>query len=349
MRFRSEIAPSGEWEAFPPTQFVLPRIELRISNFTATLAVNVAPDDSVEMVEATIAAIEWDPPNIPGALPEMVGRADCPDEPGWLCSVDQALATMQTTDLKKVVLARRTSYVFDAILDPFILLSRMGAARQHCFQGLICFGQGTAERTAFLTATPERLFRMEGGEVISEAVAGSRVRSSDLDRDRLLGNELLHSEKDRREQLYVLEAIRSALDPVTINLQFDSVPSVLNLSHGRHLRSMVKGSLAKSVTAFDLLRRLHPTPAVCGSPRDLALNAISELETFDRGLYAGPIGWIGRDDAEFAVGIRSGLVAGNRLHLYSGAGIVEGSDAGLEWDEIEHKLDDFSVALGLVA
>ena len=76
-----------------------------------------------------------------------------------------------------------------------------------------------------------------------------------------------------------------------------------------------------------------------------ALSAIAHHEPFDRGLYAGPIGWIGRDDAEFAVGIRSGLVEGDHLHLYSGAGIVEGSDPEAEWDEIEHKLDGFSAAL----
>jgi menaquinone-specific isochorismate synthase len=102
------------------------------------------------------------------------------------------------------------------------------------------------------------------------------------------------------------------------------------------------------VTAVELLAALHPTPAVGGVPRDAALGAIRAQEPFDRGWYAGPVGWIGADAAEFAVGIRSGLVWPDRLALYSGAGIVEGSVPDREWDEIEQKIADFAAVLGLL-
>lgn len=348
IRFQPMLDPADEWQPFGRVRFVLPRVELRVQDGEATLAINVMPGESVEDVQRVLDQIVTEPKALPDGLPRVVQREDSPTETAWRRSVESALTAMQTTDLEKVVLARRASFEFDGSLDPFVLLSRMRPSTQNCFHALIGRGQGTENRTAFLTATPELLFRMDGREVVSEAVAGTRLRSPEEDQDSVLRDELLHSEKDRREHAYVLQAIRSALDPITETLVVDQQPSSFNLSNERHLRSVVKGVLDEHVTAFDLLRSLHPTPAVGGTPLPSALSAIAHHEPFDRGLYAGPIGWIGRDDAEFAVGIRSGLVEGDHLHLYSGAGIVEGSDPEAEWDEIEHKLDGFSAALGVL-
>jgi menaquinone-specific isochorismate synthase len=100
------------------------------------------------------------------------------------------------------------------------------------------------------------------------------------------------------------------------------------------------------VTDAEVLRALHPTPAVGGYPGVEALEEIRALEPFDRGWYAGPVGWIGADAAEFAVGIRSGLVRGNTLALFSGAGIVAGSAPEGEWAEIEQKIGDFTRMFG---
>ena len=97
--------------------------------------------------------------------------------------------------------------------------------------------------------------------------------------------------------------------------------------------------------AFDVLQALHPTPAVGGYPQVEAMQAIHEREPFDRGWYAGPVGWVGRDEAEFTVAIRSGLVQGRQLTLYAGAGIVCGSKPELEWEEIEQKISDFKALL----
>ncbi|MCH7975671.1 MAG: isochorismate synthase [Bacteroidetes bacterium] len=348
MRFQPMLEPADEWQPFGRIRFVLPRVELRVQDGEATLAVNIAPGESVGDLQHDLGRIVQEPEALPDGLPNVVRREDHPSETAWRRSVESALAAMQTTDLEKVVLARRASFEFDGPLDPFVLLDRIRLSTQNCFHALIGLGQGIENQTAFLTATPERLFQMDGREVVSEAVAGTRLRSSEEDQDSVLRDELLHSEKDRREHAYVLQAICSALDPITETLVVDRQPSSFNLSKERHLRTIVKGVLDEHVTAFDLLRSLHPTPAVAGTPLPSALSAITHSELFDRGLYAGPIGWIGRDAAEFAVGIRSGLVEGAHLHLYSGAGIVEGSDPEAEWDEIEHKLDGFSAALGVL-
>jgi menaquinone-specific isochorismate synthase len=109
----------------------------------------------------------------------------------------------------------------------------------------------------------------------------------------------------------------------------------------------VRGTLQEGVSDAEVLDALHPTPAVGGYPRVEAFEEIRDLEPFDRGWYAGPVGWIGADSAEFAVGIRSGLVSGRKLSLFSGAGIVAGSTAEDEWTEIEQKIDDFTRIFGL--
>jgi menaquinone-specific isochorismate synthase len=101
------------------------------------------------------------------------------------------------------------------------------------------------------------------------------------------------------------------------------------------------------VTDAEVLLALHPTPAVGGYPRREALEEIRALEPFDRGWYAGPVGWIGAEGSEFAVGIRSGLVRGNSLALFSGAGIVAGSVPEDEWAEIEQKIGGFVRVFGL--
>jgi menaquinone-specific isochorismate synthase len=121
----------------------------------------------------------------------------------------------------------------------------------------------------------------------------------------------------------------------------DESPELLLLERKQHLISRLGGTLRAGITDTDILRALHPTPAVGGSPRDNALRELPRLEPFSRGWYAAPVGTFGQDSAEFAVAIRSGLVHGRDVNVYSGAGIVEGSDPEREWEEIENKISDF--------
>ncbi|HEX8386295.1 MAG TPA: isochorismate synthase, partial [Rubricoccaceae bacterium] len=221
------------------------------------------------------------------------------------------------------------------------------AATPRCFHVLVAPDGGSA----FVAATPERLFRLDGRRLQTEAVAGTRPRAAhDADDDRLLG-ELMASEKDGREHAFVRDAIVERLGPLADRVRVDGAPTAMTLALGRHLRTGIEADLAPTTSALDVLRALHPTPAVGGTPREAAREAIGHLEPFDRGLYAGAVGWIGRDAeggeaAEFAVGIRSALVRGRAVSLYSGAGIVAGSDPAAEWAEIEHKIGDFVRVLG---
>ncbi len=336
--------PAVGWPGFPDARFVLPRVELRVEDGRATLAAHlVLPRDAqhAEAALASIRAVRSPAPMPATALPPPAAHTDRPDAAGWQRSVETALRAFVDTPLAKVVLARRADLDFDTPLDPFALAHRLGSATPACFQFLVQPAPGVA----FVGASPERLFRREGGRLWSEAVAGTRPRSASAVDDASLRDELLQSDKEQREHGAVRDFLRRALAPLCTTLELDAEASEMRLARGRHLRSGLRATLRPGVDTLDLLRTLHPTPAVGGTPTDAALRLIRALEPFDRGWYAGPVGWMGRDAAEFAVGIRSGLVQnredGARLSLYAGAGIVHGSEARAEWAETEGKLAPF--------
>ena len=345
-RFDPPGKPHEEWAAFCAYRFVLPRFELHAGDTEATLVCNLAlprdTDDASKIVQE-IEELSL-PEGVSGALlPMPLHREDSPDLQGWRENVGRALSAFSEGRLGKVVLARRAEFGFDRALDPTLLLESLRAATPGCFH----FYVEPEDGTAFLGASPERLFRRDGRSVETEAVAGTRPRGVSSADDEVLRDDLLHSAKDLSEHTYVSKGIREALAPLCEELEIEDCVSEMKLARGRHLRSKVRGVLKHGVTDAGLLEAMHPTPAVGGYPRDEALEEIRTLEPFDRGWYAGPVGWIGTEDSEFAVGIRSGLVRGQTLALFSGAGLVAGSVPDEEWAEIEQKIGDFTGTFGL--
>ena len=167
-----------------------------------------------------------------------------------------------------------------------------------------------------------------------------REGESDED-DRRLGEKLLASGKETREHGYVAASTRRVLAELCRTLSGGEQRALVKLARVQHMIARFEGELDDGIGDRDILSALHPTPAVGGVPTDLARQRIAELEQFDRGWYAGPVGWVGCDSAEFAVGIRSALLHGSQLRLFSGAGIVDGSHPDREWDEIENKIGNF--------
>ena len=269
-------------------------------------------------------------------IPQSVARNDLPSRKDWIRDIEWALEAFSSTTLAKVVLARMASFEFASELNSYALMERLRSETPNCYHFLFSRGQ-----SSFLGATPERLFRQKGRRIQSEAVAGTGSRGATEGDDQVLSDELLHSEKDQREHEYVRQSIKEALTDLTRILHVDTTASDMKLSVGRHLVSGVEGVLNEDVDVFHLLESLHPTPAVGGYPHREAIDVISHLESFDRGWYSGPVGWISSDASEFAVGIRSGRLRGRRLDLFSGAGIVCGSDPEREWEEVEQKIGDF--------
>jgi len=349
VRFDAGRAPrtNGEstaWAPFGTARFVLPRLEVREEEGEQWWACNlVLPRDRERSTSLMTALQAPSPTPRSGAtsVPHPLSRTDCPDREQWTQMVQWALEAIRGGGLDKVVMARRVALSLRRRPDPFHMLRHLQADTPACFH----FAVRPAGGATFVGASPERLLRREGPTVESEAIAGTRSRGDSAQSDAALREELMDSAKERREHAFVQEVIRDRLDTLCTEVQAAGAPTDLTLSRRRHLHAPLTGTLRPSVTTGEVLEVLHPTPAVGGVPTEAALDAIRTQEPFDRGWYAGPVGWIGADAAEFAVGIRAGLVHESTLTLFSGAGIVEGSVPDQEWREIEQKVGDFAALL----
>ena len=344
MRFSGKRASDEAWRDFGGYRFVLPRFELsrRGSDSVLTCQWLRAPD-AVNTLMKEVDALVLPAIESSCGHPMATAREDLPDREGWHAAVAETLDLVLRDSVDKVVLARKSVFGFPADLDPIACMQALLPESEHCFR--FCFAP--APGRAFLGVPPERLYRREGRRILCDAIAGTRTRGSGVSLDRQLERDLMGSDKERREQDYVVRGIRESLAPLCSSLNAGAAPFVVKLRQCQHLMSNFEGTLRDGVGDAELLKALHPTPAVGGYPADRALREIEKREPFDRGWYAGPVGWVGRDSAEFAVAIRSGLVDGPTLSVFAGAGIVDGSVPGDEWDELDYKISHFTQALNL--
>lgn len=255
----------------------------------------------------------------------------------WTGAVRRALASIAGGSIEKLVLARRVTVWGDQPFALPVVVRRLARAHPSCFTFL---------SAGFVGASPELLLRRRGRWAWSRPMAGTVERGGSRAEDRRLVSELRHSAKDHDEHRLVVEDVRSRLEACCQEV-FVKGPELVSLSSVTHLATSVTGRLGQPApTALGLVAALHPTPAVGGSPRDAALAAIAELEGFDRGLYAGPVGWVDRrGDGDWAVALRCARVDGRRAVLSAGAGIVAGSDPEQEWTETQAKLEPMLRAL----
>lgn len=259
--------------------------------------------------------------------------------------VDQSdTAWKRAQDLVKLVLARRTTMVIDEDINCCDVLASLQEKDPKAYQFLMQMPNGQC----FLGCTPERLYARSGQEVVSEAVAGTRGRGAggDIEKDFWLAFDLLQSQKDGLEFQLVRESIVDIFNSLCSNVRVEVEKSVLKQGSVQHLYGRIAGTLESGVDDLDLLKDLHPTPAVCGQPDKDALCFLRQFESFDRGFYAGPFGWFTKNAADVAVAIRSSLVSPGSdcqtlVSLYAGVGIVPGSVTMSEWKELDLKIGQF--------
>jgi isochorismate synthase len=221
------------------------------------------------------------------------------------------------------------------------VLSRLRALYPDCHIFSIRAGDST-----FLGASPELLVSLREGLASALGLAGSVRRGATPDEDEALGRGLLASAKNRREHATTVGAILEALSGVTEQLLASEQPQLRRLRNIQHLATEVAGRALPGVDVLELVRRLHPTPAVCGWPREAARRVISAIERFDRGWYAGPVGWLdARGDGEFAVALRSALVRLDHAWLFAGNGIMGDSEPESELAEVQLKFRPLTEAL----
>ncbi len=344
MRFDSTQPASTEWRSFENSQFVLPRFVMEQNDSrVARLRCNLLIDSSASIVsllaelDAEIDALLFDVPHVETQATADAAINEVPNQHTWLESVGQVTDRIKQSAIQKVVLARRMDLSFSDIPNPFLFMRHFRAMKSPAYY--FCF-QLSPDK-AFVGSSPECLFQRSGDSVASEALAGTRRRGATAEEDDALRTSLQTSTKDLHEHQLVADHIQMALRPLCKSMETDASPSLLQLVLVQHLLSSTKGHLLDTTSDQDLIQALHPTPAVGGVPTQDALMCIRELEPFDRGWYAAPFGRISRDEVELTVAIRSGLLHGNVLSLYCGAGIVGASDPDSEWEETESKFANF--------
>ena len=248
----------------------------------------------------------------------------------FVAAVDTALERIHAGDVRKVVLARDLVGHLPEGADLRLVLASLALGYPDCF---------TFAVNGFIGSSPETLVRVDAGSVSARVLAGTISRGADAQADHEAAVSLATSTKDLDEHQYALTSVLTALAPHSSTLAASDQPFTLKLPNLWHLASDVAGTLSDGSTSLDLIAALHPTAAVAGAPTQAALDLIHELEPFDRGRYAGPVGWVGANgDGEWAVALRSAHVSHTgRVTAYAGGGIVDGSDATRELAETKMK------------
>jgi len=339
--FDPEGASSPPWSSFAPASMVLPELSICRRGDEVFLTINlvVSPGDDAtglaDRVRARIASLRSDP--LPMLDPHLAERPEIRSvrSPGdFEATIEAATTRIAEGGMSKVVLAREVTVEAAAAHDPAAIF---GALREQ-FPSCFCFCRGTPE-AAFLGASPELLIRRSGASASTVALAGSIRRSSDPAVDDHLGEQLLRSDKNRREQRIVAERIVRKLRPHAVWVQTAPEPEVVKVANIQHLATPILAQLAESHSAVELAGMLHPTPAVGGEPWPEAADTIADLEQMDRGWYAAPVGWMdATEDGEFCVALRSALLRDRQARLFAGVGVVAGSDPAAELEETEVKL-----------
>jgi isochorismate synthase len=262
-----------------------------------------------------------------------------PAPDAYVGAVAAAVDRIRAGELRKVVLARTLELAAGRQLDPVQLLHRLRAVEPEAYT----FAVGTGSGRVLVGATPELLVSRFGGDVRSNPLAGSAPRFGDPARDRESAEALLASAKEREEHELVVVAVQDTLAPMCESLEHDEEPELLGTANVWHLSTEFRGLLRDPAPdALTIAAALHPTPAVCGVPRDAAAALIRELEPFHRNGYAGPVGWVDANgDGEFVLALRCAELKGDVARLFAGAGIVSGSLPHGELDETERKFRAF--------
>ncbi len=342
---------SPTWAGFEPASLVVPEVALTRAQerrggcrVRLTISALAAPDDTPEELLARLDARLDElrraiSERQPLALldPAPAGRyrivSTMPPE-HYEAAVARAVELIRGGELEKVVLAREVQVHAPRAHDPAAVFGVLREGFPSCF--VFCVGRG--ERT-FLAASPELLVRREGHRVSTLALAGSMRRSADPAVDDHLGEQLMHSEKDRQEHAIVIRRIERTLRPHALWVTATPEPALVKVANIQHLGTPIRAQLAQPLDVIELLELMHPTPAVGGEPLERAGPLIPALEGLDRGWYAGPVGWAdATGDGEFCVALRCALLEDRVARCYAGVGVVRDSDPSAELAETEVKL-----------
>ncbi|HEX2579909.1 MAG TPA: isochorismate synthase [Rhabdochlamydiaceae bacterium] len=266
----------------------------------------------------------WDPSRFPFVFPKVLERKETPTFEHWWMIVNDALEKIKSNHLKKVVLARQTALKLDSKIDPLHVLRMLTPYGNEASLFML---QLDAD-TAFVGATPEKLFHRKHRKISSEAIAGTK--------DQIEQWTPKETSEIEAVQLFLHEKFMRCCRDIQWQPLEQKSFGILN-----HLYQSIRGDLKEEVSDQELFLHLHPTPALGGLPKEAAISYLGETEPLHRGWYGGLFGMVSPQETDMAVTIRSALIRGNEIHLFAGAGIVKDSDPQKEWQELDLKIHHY--------
>lgn len=323
------------WEEFNKVEWYLPKMFLIKEHFNHYLVINSFYYDGFEkyIAYALNRINDARGNNLETVTPQAFASTEISFEE-WSKELDSALNEISSGNIKKVVLARYADFQLSQNSSLPTLLHELEENYNECYTFAFRSGGST-----FFGSTPEKLFRIHDDVIETDALAGSFPRGETPEMDSSLENNLLNDQKNLEEHRSVVEFLTSRLSEVSDKISNNNHPTVKKFSNIQHLYTPIKAEIRNGVSALSVIDNLYPTPAVCGMPSSTANQVIDNLETFERGLYAGALGWMGIDNsAEIFVGIRSALIKDNFMRAFAGCGIVTGSKSLSEFNETALKL-----------
>ncbi|CAG9295341.1 isochorismate synthase [Celerinatantimonas diazotrophica] len=320
-----------QWPGFPACQFILPQIELRLNDDEQWLYIHNWQSMSAEQRIATLKSLRSET-KLRWQSPQFKLVAQHPSQPMWHSLVNSVTQADALKACPKVVLARQSIYQANEHINALALLEQWQQLQPDNY----AFYLSNQPDQSFFGVPPERLYQRLGQSLATEALAGTGQSSEQQHTRAKLGQKLLHDTKNNHENQFVADAIYQALTSMSQNIQIAPM-QLVEQRHLQHLCQKITAQLHPHTTDTDLLTALHPTPAVAGLPRVKAQHYLAEHEPFDRGWYAGAVGFISQKKSDFTVAIRCAHQNQQQLSVYAGAGIVKGSEAQSEWQELQRK------------
>lgn len=350
--FRDDFVPDVAWSDFTPAHFVLPHYQLvRVGDATwLTINAHIPYGESPagllpELREALQA--KADELQALDTLSSPILSATKITYPmpyaDWENIITDATTRMKNGELNKVVLSR----VAEVRFAEQILIDNALNFLTEKYPDTYRFLFEPRPYHAFYGATPELLADVQRTKIRTMALAGSIQRGATPEEDKHYAETLMDSDKDRYEHQLVIDGILTRLEDKTKSIEVGQT-GIMTLNNIQHIYTPIEASLKSADGIVPIVEVMHPTPALGGDPKDIAMQLIGDYEPVPRGWYAAPVGWIDRNlDGQFAVAIRSAVAQEKRVWLYAGAGIVKDSDPQKEWDETGLKFTPMLDALGI--
>ena len=321
-------------ESAAKSVLIVPRIILGSRDGRVWLTEVQSSDSEADQVEAVNF---WSHPATLGANLPLVFANGSQSPEAFKHAVQLAVSAIAAGEVEKVVLARDINAKIDASFDLRPVLKSLAEKYPTCWVYSV---------DGMFGASPELLVRVAHGQVSARVLAGTAGRGTDPAIDAAISAALATSEKNTTEHAFAVDSLVNSLAPFCIHVDADPKPFSLALPNLWHLASDVHGVLRNDASVLDLAAALHPTAAVAGTPRLEAQRLLAKLEGFDRGRYAGPVGWIGADgDGEWAIALRGAQIEGDSIRAFAGGGIVSGSEPEAELAETELKFQPMRDAL----